>query len=97
MLLLGACVAGYGLCTALITAARSTMPLEMFGAQGYAILLGKLLFWLNLVFALSPLLFAFVQRLGGAQGVLMTGLVLSIVAAVAFWRLERLASRAGQG
>jgi hypothetical protein len=82
----------YGCCTGLIAMARSTLPLELFGPQGYATLLGRMSLVLNMVFAIAPLLFAWLRQLGGAPLTLWTSLILSLVAAFAFHRLDRLAS-----
>jgi MFS family permease len=88
-------VALYGACTGLIAMARSTLPLELFGAQGYATLLGRMSLVLNMMFAVAPLLFAWLRQLGGAPLTLWVSLILSLVAAFAFHRLDRLASGRG--
>jgi MFS family permease len=93
--LIAACITLYGCCTGLIAMARSTLPLELFGPQGYATLLGRMSLVLNMMFAIAPLLFAWLRQIGGAPLTLWTGLVLSLVAAFAFHRLDRLASGRG--
>jgi MFS family permease len=80
----------YGFAAGLIAAGRATLPLELFGSDGYARTLGNLSLWLNLMFAASPLLFAAVFNSFGARAALAGGLMLSLVAAIAFWRLDRL-------
>ncbi len=95
--MIGLCIALYGVFAGLISMARSTLPLELFGAQGYATLLGRMSFFLNILFALSPLVFAWLRHAGGPQAVLLAGFAMSALAALAFIRLERLASARGGG
>jgi hypothetical protein len=80
----------YGFAAGLISAGRATLPLDLFGTEGYAATLGKLSLWLNLMFAFSPFLFAVVFARAGSGAALWFGLALSWVAAAAFWRLDRL-------
>jgi predicted MFS family arabinose efflux permease len=80
----------YGFAAGLVAQGRATLPLELFGSVGYATTLGKLSFWLNIMFATSPLLFAFIFDRAGASAALTMGLTLSLIAAIAFWRLDRL-------
>lgn len=87
------CVVTYGICTGLISTARATLPLELFGPASYATLLGRLSLWLNVAFALSPLLFATLRRMGGLELALFTGLVLSLIAGIAFARLDQIDRR----
>jgi hypothetical protein len=47
---------------------------------------------LNMMFAIAPLFFAWLRQIGGAPLTLWVGLVLSLAAAWAFHRLDRLAS-----
>lgn len=84
------CMALYGFAAGLISAGRATLPLDLFGTQGYAATLGKLSLWLNLMFAASPFLFAMVFERAGTPSALWLAFVLSTVAAAAFWRLDRL-------
>lgn len=90
---LAALVAGtaiYGFAAGLIAAGRATLPLELFGSGGYAAMLGRLSLFLNLMFAISPLLFAIVYDALGSLAALTLGLILSLLAAIAFWRLDGL-------
>jgi preprotein translocase subunit SecG len=80
----------YGFATGMIAAGRATLPLELFGAGGYGATMGKLLFWLNLMFAASPLLFALIHDGLGKAAALWIALAGSCIAALAYWRLERL-------
>lgn len=88
--LIGLAMALYGISTGLIATSRATLPLELFGAGGYATLLGKLSFFLNMLFAAAPLLFAFIYEGFGKQISLWVGLSGTLVAALAYWRLDRL-------
>jgi hypothetical protein len=94
-LLIGAALALYGFAAGLVAQGRATLPLELFGSRGYATTLGNLSFWLNNMFAVSPLMFALIYDARGASAALMVGLTLSLIAAIAFWRLDRLV-RAGE-
>ncbi len=89
-LLIAAALALYGFSAGLIAAGRATLPLELFGSEGYATTLGNLSFWLNLMFAASPLIFALLYDGYGAQAALVAGLVCSLISAIAFWRLDGL-------
>jgi MFS family permease/preprotein translocase subunit SecG len=89
-LLVGAAMALYGISTGLIATSRATLPLELFGSSGYATMLGKLSFFLSMLFAASPLLFALIYDGFGQQATLWAGLMGSLVAAIAYWRLDRL-------
>ncbi len=48
----------YGIAQGLTTIARATVPLQLFGATGYATLLGRITGWRFLANAASPFLFA---------------------------------------
>jgi len=89
-LLIGVAMAMYGVATGLIATSRATLPFELFGSGGYASLLGKLSFFLNLMFAASPLLFALIYQNMGKQAALWIGLIGSLAAALGYWRLDRL-------
>jgi hypothetical protein len=92
--LIGLAMVLYGLAAGLISAARATLPLELFGPAGYATTLGNLSFWLNLIFAASPLAFALLYDGAGATVTLVLALIASLLAALAFFRLEALAAQA---
>lgn len=92
-LLIGVALALYGFAAGLIAAGRATLPLELFGSEGYATMLGRLSLWLNLMFAASPLLFALIYSRSGMVAVLVVGLALSLAAAIAFGRLDRIVVR----
>ncbi len=80
----------YGFATGMIAAGRATLPLELFGSGGYAATLGKLSFWLNLMFAASPVLFALLYDGLGKMTTLWIAMIGAIIAAIAYWRLDRL-------
>jgi hypothetical protein len=87
---LAAAMAIYGIATGLIATSRATLPFELFGSSGYASMLGRLSFFLNLTFAASPLLFAFIYDRAGQQMALWFGLAGSLCAAIAYLRLDAL-------
>jgi MFS family permease len=80
----------YGVAMGLIATSRATLPFELFGSGGYASTLGKLSFFLNMLFAASPLLFAMIYDGLGKEAAILGGLAGSLVAAIAYLRLERL-------
>lgn len=88
--LVAAAMGLYGISTGLIATSRATLPYELFGSGGYATLLGKLSFFLSMLFAASPLLFAFIYDGLGKQIALWAGLIGSLAAAIGYWRLDRL-------
>lgn len=91
-LMIAAAMGLYGISTGLIATSRSTLPYELFGSGGYATMLGRLSFFLSMLFAASPLLFAYIYDALGKQVALWTGLIGSLAAAIAYWRLDRLVS-----
>ncbi len=88
--IIGVGMALYGFATGMIAAGRATLPLELFGSGGYAATLGKLSLWLNLMFAASPVLFAFLYGSLGKLTTLWVAMIGAIIAAIAYWRLDRL-------
>ncbi|MGL5363435.1 MAG: MFS transporter [Bosea sp. (in: a-proteobacteria)] len=84
-------VVTYGLVSGWVSLARSTLPLVLFGSGGFATLIGRLALPLNLTFAASPTFYAFVMERTGTRGAIVMSLVLLVVSALAFWRLDRLA------
>ncbi len=87
---IGVGMALYGFATGMIAAGRATLPLELFGSGGYAATLGRLSLWLNLMFAASPVLFAFLYGGLGKMTTLWIAMAGAIAAALAYWRLDRL-------
>lgn len=90
IVMIGAAMGLYGMATGLIATSRATLPFELFGPGGYAATLGKLSRWLNLMFAASPLLFAFLYDGLGKITTLWIAMIAGIIAAIAYWRLDRL-------
>ena len=94
LVLVALAMALYGFATGMLALARATVPLELFGAGGYASTLGKLSLWLNLMFAAAPLLFAALHDGLGALSSLWIGIAGVLAAALAYWRLDRLTAKA---
>ncbi|MCX7325151.1 MAG: MFS transporter [Hyphomicrobiales bacterium] len=90
IIMIAAAMALYGVATGLIATSRATLPFELFGPGGYAATLGKLSRWLNLMFAASPLLFAVLYDGLGKVMTLWIAMIAAIVAAIAYWQLDRL-------
>ncbi len=63
-----------------IAVARATLPLVLFGRQGFGTMLGRLTVPQNLAFAMAPLLFAWLIELLGAGGALLISGALQAVA-----------------
>lgn len=63
-----------------IAVARATLPLVLFGRQGFGTMLGRLTVPQNLAFAMAPLLFAWLIDLLGAGGALLISSALQAVA-----------------
>jgi len=76
-----------------ISVARATLPLALFGRSGFAATLGRLNVPLNLAFAASPLLFAAMIERAGQQVTLAAAAALQCVAFVAMLALLRLLAR----
>jgi hypothetical protein len=62
----------FGAGMGLMSIARGTVPLVMFGAPGYAVLMGQLAAPSSLAQAISPLLGAVILELGGATQILFS-------------------------
>lgn len=70
-----------------IAVARATLPLVLFGRQGFGAMLGRLTVPQNLAFAMAPLLFAWLIELLGAAGALLVSGALQAVALAAMLAL----------
>ncbi|MCX7340298.1 MAG: MFS transporter [Hyphomicrobiales bacterium] len=97
IIMIGAAMALYGAATGLIATSRAILPLELFGPGGYAATLGKLSRWLNLMFAASPLLFAILYDGLGKVMTLWIAMLAALVAAIAYWQLDRLVTNGRSG
>jgi MFS family permease len=89
----GIFVVTYGVTSGWTSMARATLPLVLFGSGGFATLLGRLAMPLNLIFAVSPMVYAYVMELGGPQAAVFMSLLLTLVSGLAFVRLARLAAQ----
>lgn len=89
----GIFVVTYGVTSGWTSMARATLPLVLFGSGGFATLMGRLAMPLNLIFAVSPMVYAYVMELGGPQAAVLMSLILTLISGLAFVRLARLASR----
>jgi hypothetical protein len=61
---------------------RGTLPLSLFGAQGYGALLGRLTFVRTLLSAVAPFLFALVMQTAGSGAALAAGVALGLAGLV---------------
>ncbi|KPF62531.1 hypothetical protein IP69_20375 [Bosea sp. AAP35] len=76
-----------------ISVARATLPLALFGRSGIGTLLGRLTVPQNLAFAASPLLFAAMIEHVGRDWALIASAAIQIVAVAAMLALLRLLAR----
>ncbi len=79
----------YGVSNGLVTIARGTIPLALFGRSGYGRLLGKLSVPARVAGALGPIVFAAVDsRLGALAGIWLGGAVAlaAFAALIALWQ-----------
>ena len=72
-----------------ISVARATLPLALFGRQGFGAMLGRLTVPQNLTFAAAPLLFALLVERLGASGTLMVSAAIQCIALFAMIVLVR--------
>lgn len=72
-----------------IAVARATLPLALFGRNGFGAMLGRLTVPQNLTFAAAPLLFAFLVERLGASGTLVVSAVIQSLALLAMVVLVR--------
>ena len=80
-----AALIGYGAGNGIWSIARGTLPLALYGAKGYAVLMGRLAMPNLIAQSLSPTLGAVLLDWGGADGTLavLTLMALANIAAVA--------------
>ena len=79
----------FGMANGLITIARGTVPLALFGAAGYGALIGRIALPFLLMQAIAPLVLAFVAEHTSDPAVLMVTAVLALIAFVCFVVLRR--------
>jgi hypothetical protein len=96
--LLAVALIAYGAGNGIWSIARGTLPLTLFGPQGYAVLMGRLAMPSLIAQALAPSAGALLLQRYGAQATLaaLAGLaLLNLVGVAALWVLAR--PRAAQG
>ena len=76
-----------------ISIARATLPLALFGRNGFASMLGKLTVPQNMTFAAAPLLFAVMVERLGANPTLMISAAIQAMGFVAMFALVRMVAR----
>lgn len=76
-----------------ISIARATLPLALFGRNGFATMLGKLTVPQNMTFAAAPLLFAVMVERLGASPTLMISAAIQAVGFAAMFVLVRMVAR----
>lgn len=79
----------YGVSQGLITIARGTVPLQLFGARGYATLVGRITGLRFLVNAAGPFAFALAATHGGVGLAIGLNAAAAAIAFAVFWRLRR--------
>ncbi len=79
----------YGVSQGLITIARGTVPLQLFGIRGYGALVGKVSGIRFFVNASAPFLFAFFSTKVGIDFALMLCGAAAMTSVAAFWMLKR--------
>ncbi|AMJ60907.1 MFS transporter [Bosea sp. PAMC 26642] len=76
-----------------ISVARATLPLALFGRAGFGAMLGRLTVPQNLAFAAAPLLFAFMIERFGRDLALVGSAAIQVLALLAMLALVRLLAR----
>jgi hypothetical protein len=79
----------FGMANGLITIARGTVPLALFGASGYGALLGRIAGPFLLMQAIAPLALALVVEHGSDRAVLTVVAALALTAFTCFVVLRR--------
>lgn len=77
----GGFVLGYGAINGLTTVFKATLPLQLFAAEDYARLTGILLIPAQLLAAISPFAYAWINHYLGMSGCLAVSAALSLVVA----------------
>jgi hypothetical protein len=72
-----------------ISVARATLPLALFGRLGFGSMLGRLTVPQNLAFAAAPLLFAVLIQRFGTSGTLLISAAIQLVGLAAMLVLVR--------
>jgi predicted MFS family arabinose efflux permease len=85
---------GYGISQGLLTIVRGTVPLALFGAQGFAIVLGRLAAPVLVAQAIAPVAFGYALQLWGPRTTLFASFALGLCSLAAiFWLAMRLRAR----
>jgi MFS transporter len=79
----------FGMANGLITIARGTVPLALFGASGYGVLIGRIAGPFLVMQAIAPLVLALVAEHGSDRAVLTVVAALALAAFVCFVALRR--------
>lgn len=82
-------VAAFNAAMGVISVARATLPLSLFGRRGFATMLGRLTVPQNLTFAAAPLLFAVMIERFGSSATLIISAAIQTFALVAMLILVR--------
>jgi predicted MFS family arabinose efflux permease len=90
----GIFVAVFNAALGVISVARATLPLALFGRRGFAAMLGQLTVPQNIAFAVAPLLFAVLIERLGASATLIFSAVIQFFGFFAMLALARLLARA---
>jgi predicted MFS family arabinose efflux permease len=77
-----------------ISVARATLPLSLFGRRGFAVMLGQLTVPQNIAFAAAPLLFAVLIERLGADRTLIISAAIQLLGFFAMLALVRVLARA---
>ena len=88
--LAGACIVLYSFGAGAMALARSTVPLEIFGRDGYATVMGRIGLPQHLAYAVAPVMFAALLSLGGPHVAIATATLLSLAALATLAMLRRL-------
>jgi MFS family permease len=79
----------FGLSNGLVTIARGTVPLTLFGAVGYGRIVGRIAGPFLIMQSLAPMMMAFVaERISDAAALAVTA-VFAVVALACFWAIRR--------
>ena len=78
----------HGAGNGILTIAKGTLPLALFGPAGYGMRQGWLMAPARVAQAFAPLLFGLLLDRAGAPAILLTG-ALGLTAALALWALKR--------
>jgi MFS family permease len=86
---------GYGVSQGLLTIVRGTVPLALFGASGFAIVLGRLAAPILVAQAIAPVAFGYALQLWGPQTVLLLSFAFGLCSFSAIcWLAYRLRQQA---